>query len=84
MFHQIEVHPSQSYILRLCDFQLSFQAALHPDEEQPEKRVGNRRVAKYSFEMDEPQFGETTEIRIKVVDKYKKETVSDNEFEYYD
>ena len=54
------------------------------DEEQPEKRIGNRRVAKYSFEMDEPQFGETTEIRIKVVDKYKKETVSDNEFEYYD
>ncbi len=54
------------------------------EEEQPEKRVGNRRVAKYSFEMDEPQFGETTEIRIKVVDKYKAETVSDNEFEYYD
>ena len=54
------------------------------DEEQAEKRIGNRRVAKYSFEMDEPQFGETTEIRIKVVDKYKKETVSDNEFEYYD
>ena len=54
------------------------------DEEQPEKRVGNRRVVKYSFEMDEPQFGETTEIRIKVVDKYKAETVSDNEFEYYD
>ena len=54
------------------------------DEEQPEKKIGNRRVAKYSFEMDEPQFGETTEIRIKVVDKYKKETVSDNEFEYYD
>ena len=26
-----------------------------------------------SFEMDEPQFGETTEIRIKVVDKYKAE-----------
>ena len=54
------------------------------EEEQPEKRIGNRRVVKYSFEMDEPQFGETTEIRIKVVDKYKKETVSDNEFEYYD
>ena len=54
------------------------------DEEQPEKRIGNRRVVKYSFEMDEPQFGETTEIRIKVVDKYKAETVSDNEFEYYD
>ena len=54
------------------------------DEEQAEKRVGNKRVVKYSFEMDEPQFGETTEIRIKVVDKYKKETVSDNEFEYYD
>ena len=54
------------------------------EEEQPEKRVGNRRVVKYSFEMDEPQFGETTEIRIKVVDKYKAETVSDNEFEYYD
>ena len=54
------------------------------EEEQPEKRVGNRRVVKYSFEMDEPQFGETTEIRIKVVDKYKKESVSDNEFEYYD
>lgn len=54
------------------------------DLEQPEKRVGNRRVAKYSFEVDEPQFGETTEIRIKVVDKYKKETVSDNQFEYYD
>jgi len=54
------------------------------DEEEPEKRIGNRRVVKYSFELDEPQFGETTEIRIKVVDKYKKETVSDNEFEYYD
>ncbi len=54
------------------------------DEEQPEKRIGNRRVIKYSFEMDEPQFGETTEIRIKVVDKYKAQTVSDNEFEYYD
>ena len=54
------------------------------EEEQPEKRVGNRKVVKYSFEMDEPQFGETTEIRIKVVDKYKKESVSDNEFEYYD
>ena len=54
------------------------------DEEQPEKRIGNRRVVKYSFEMDEPQFGETTEIRIKVVDKYKNQTVSDNEFEYYD
>ena len=54
------------------------------EEEQPEKRIGNRRVVKYSFEMDEPQFGETTEIRIKVVDKYKKESVSDNEFEYYD
>ena len=54
------------------------------DEEQPEKRIGNRRVVKYSFEMDEPRFGETTEIRIKVVDKYKAETVSDNEFEYYD
>ena len=54
------------------------------DEEQPEKRIGNRRTVKYSFEMDEPQFGETTEIRIKVVDKYKAQTVSDNEFEYYD
>ena len=54
------------------------------EEEQAEKRVGNKRVVKYSFEMDEPQFGETTEIRIKVVDKYKKESVSDNEFEYYD
>ena len=54
------------------------------DLEQPEKRVGNRSVVKYSFEVDEPQFGETTEIRIKVVDKYKKETVSDNQFEYYD
>ena len=54
------------------------------DEEQPEKRIGNRRIVKYSFEMDEPQFGETTEIRIKVVDKYKAQTVSDNEFEYYD
>ena len=54
------------------------------EEEQAEKRIGNKRVTKYSFEMDEPQFGETTEIRIKVVDKYKKETVSDNEFEYYD
>ena len=54
------------------------------EEEQPEKRIGNRKVVKYSFEMDEPQFGETTEIRIKVVDKYKKESVSDNEFEYYD
>jgi hypothetical protein len=54
------------------------------DEEQSEKRIGNRRVMKYSFEMDEPRFGETTEVRIKVVDKYKKETISDNEFEYYD
>ena len=54
------------------------------EEEQAEKRIGNRRVVKYSFEMDEPQFGTTTEIRIKVVDKYKAETVSDNEFEYYD
>ena len=54
------------------------------EEEQPEKRIGNRRVVKYSFEMDEPQFGETTELRIKVVDKYKAETISDNEFEYYD
>jgi hypothetical protein len=54
------------------------------DEEQAEKRVGNRRVVKYSFEMDEPQFGTTTEIRIKVLDKYKAETISDNEFEYYD
>ena len=54
------------------------------EEEQQEKKIGNRRIIKYSFEMDEPQFGETTEIRIKVVDKYKKETVSDNEFEYYD
>ena len=54
------------------------------EEEQPEKRIGNRRVVKYSFEMDEPQFGETTEIRIKVLDKYKAETISDNEFEYYD
>ena len=54
------------------------------DEEQSEKKIGNRRVSKYSFEIDEPQFGETTEIRIKVVDKYKKESVSDNEFEYYD
>lgn len=54
------------------------------EEEQAEKRVGNRRVVKYSFEMDEPQFGTTTEIRIKVVDKYKAEKVSDNEFEYYD
>ena len=54
------------------------------EEEQVEKRIGNRRVAKYSFEMDEPQFGETTELRIKVVDKYKAETISDNEFEYYD
>ena len=54
------------------------------EEEEPERRIGNRRKVKYSFEMDEPQFGETTEIRIKVVDKYKKETISDNEFEYYD
>ncbi len=54
------------------------------EEEQPEKRIGNRRVVKYSFEMDEPQFGETTQIKIKVIDKYKAETVSDNEFEYYD
>jgi hypothetical protein len=54
------------------------------EEEQPEKRVGNRRVVKYSFELDEPQFGSTTEIKIKVVDKYKAESVSDNEFEYYD
>ena len=54
------------------------------DEEEPEKRIGNRRVVKYSFEIDEPQFGDVTEVRIKVVDKYKKESVSDNEFEYYD
>jgi hypothetical protein len=54
------------------------------EEEQPEKRVGNRRVVKYSFELDEPQFGSTTEIKIKVIDKYKAESVSDNEFEYYD
>ena len=54
------------------------------EEEQPEKRIGNRRVVKYSFELDEPQFGETTEIKIKVIDKYKAESVSDNEFEYYD
>ena len=47
----------------------------------PRKKIGNRRVSKYSFEIDEPQFGETTEIRIKVVDKYKKESVSDNEFD---
>ena len=54
------------------------------EEGQPEKRIGNRRVVKYSFELDEPQFGETTEIKIKVIDKYKAESVSDNEFEYYD
>ena len=54
------------------------------EEEQLEKRIGNRRVVKYSFELDEPQFGETTEIKIKVIDKYKAESVSDNEFEYYD
>jgi len=54
------------------------------EEEQQEKRIGNRRVVKYSFELDEPQFGETTEIKIKVIDKYKAESVSDNEFEYYD
>ena len=54
------------------------------EEEQPEKRIGNRRVVKYSFELDEPRFGETTEIKIKVIDKYKAESVSDNEFEYYD
>ena len=54
------------------------------EEEQSEKRIGNRRVVKYSFELDEPQFGETTEIKIKVIDKYKAESVSDNEFEYYD
>ena len=54
------------------------------DEEEPEKRIGNRRVVKYSFEIDEPKFGDVTEVRIKVVDKYKKESVSDNEFEYYD
>ena len=54
------------------------------EEEQKEKRVGNRRVAKYSFEMDEPRFGSTTTIKIKVMDKYKKQTVSDNEFDYYD
>ena len=53
-------------------------------DEEPEKRIGNRRVVKYSFEIDEPQFGDVTEVRIKVVDKYKKESVSDNEFEYYD
>jgi hypothetical protein len=53
------------------------------EEEQKEKRVGNRRVTKYSFEMDEPRFGSTTTIKIKVIDKYKKQTVSDNEFEYY-
>ena len=39
------------------------------DEEEPEKRIGNRRVVKYSFEIDEPQFGDVTEVRIKVVDK---------------
>ena len=54
------------------------------EEEQPEKRIGNRRVVKYSFELDEPQFGETTEIKIKVIDKYKAESVSDKEIEYYD
>jgi len=54
------------------------------EEEQQEKRIGNRRVVKYSFELDEPRFGETTEIKIKVIDKYKAESVSDNEFEYYD
>ena len=54
------------------------------DEEEAEKKIGNRRVVKYSFELDEPQFGDVTEVRIKVVDKYKKESVSDNEFEYYD
>lgn len=54
------------------------------EEEQKEKRVGNRSVVKYSFEMDEPQSGFTTTIKIKVIDKYKKQTVSDNEFEYYD
>ena len=54
------------------------------DEEEPEKRIGNRRVIKYSFELDEPRFGDVTEVRIKVVDKYKEESVSDNEFEYYD
>ena len=54
------------------------------EEEQKEKRVGNRRVVKYSFEMDEPQFGSTTTIKIKVIDKYKKQADSDNEYEYYD
>ena len=54
------------------------------EEEQKEKRVGNKRMVKYSFEMDEPQFGATSTIKIKVIDKYKKETISDNEFEYYD
>ncbi len=54
------------------------------EEEQPEKRIGNRRVVKYSLEMDEPRFGDVTEIKIKVVDKYKAETISDTEFEYYD
>ena len=54
------------------------------EQEQAEKKVGNRRLVKYSFEMDEPTFGATTTIKIKVIDKYKKETVSDNEFEYYD
>ncbi len=54
------------------------------EQEQAEKKIGNRRLVKYSFEMDEPTFGATTTIKIKVIDKYKKETVSDNEFEYYD
>tara|TARA_Y100001970_G_scaffold11959_1_gene13729 strand:+ start:1025 stop:2455 length:1431 start_codon:yes stop_codon:yes gene_type:complete len=54
------------------------------EQEQTEKKIGNRRIIKYSFEMDEPTFGSTTTIKIKVIDKYKKETVSDNEFEYYD
>ena len=51
--------------------------------EQPEKIIGNRKVTVYSFELDEPQFGNNTEVRIKVVDKYKQETVTDNVFEYF-
>ena len=44
----------------------------------------NKMIIKYSFEMDEPPFGSTTTIKIKVIDKYNSESVSDNEFEYYD
>ena len=49
-----------------------------------ERILVNKMVIKYSFEMDEPLFGDTTQIKIKVIDKYKAETFLDNKFEYYD